>query len=1201
MTSHKSEFRGYRFQIRETENSILFMVDLQRASAGSGKTYALTKYFIRFLIAVKDEDGRYRLRKSAEIPTALGQILAITFTNKATNEMQMRIVDKLDALARYQSGTEPNDWPDYMRDFIDELGVRPEEVRDAAMVALKTLLNNYSDFNVSTIDAFFQSVLRTFAYESNLADSYQVELESGYVSRMGLNSVLDDADSDISDRDVRETRRWLKLIVDSEPGHRWNVFQKSESGKKWIATPYSSLLGRFSNIDSEDYREKREELDVYLDSDVDLYALYSNIEKYFRSLRVKAFDVLAQEARKLEGMIVSQEYREGRGDVGKPYKAAHKILTECRWDKVVKVTFPSDRNWNGAPITKASKQDPVLWHDIKEQTQKVQEAYQEWDRTFSDPWPRLWKSLRVSFPFLGLLKAVSRKRREYLAENESIELGETSLILNTIIGPSDTPFVYERMGNYLSHLLVDEFQDTSSLQWKNLRPLVMESLANGNDNLIIGDAKQSIYRFRNADYELINSKVPEELHGSVNIKGNTVRENTNWRSGRRIVEWNNNLFHYIVWHIQDVTDRSDDAKEVMARKFRSLYSDVRQAIHKKERGYVELILRGKPGKDAQDRPEVEQQALGLILDALDRGYEARDICILARDNTSCSTMVQTLMDYNMEHPGSEPLQFVNEQSLLVGNSMAVRQVEIVLRTLVRGINPEVRDEETRRLHGAGNIHELESHLLLYRQMHPELSMARCMENFMNEDVDLGTIRDMLGRMQSLALPALVEAVICNFVTEGVREAGAPYLAAFQDILLEYCDSHPADLPSFLNWWDRVKEARAISSPEDANAIRIMTSHKSKGLEFPVVIVTNPLSSGTRIGDSVSGKEWVWVDKVDLKINDKQTEAQFPPYIPVNITSALEGTALEDILYRNYELETIDSLNLLYVTFTRAKDELYIFATQPDREAKGSESVYDLLTDFVRYESECPENPEKDFDPGVLLVRQDEAAAVTTVSYGEKPEEKFVERKDVKDEDRGKDQTAPVKEELTDYPSVMVGDKIKMRQVSLPDYDDRPAEEVDTDDEDIRNPRSVGNVCHAVMEGVETFADLPREIRRVEVSGIVPEDSEYLDDLLTHVAPGENADVDRWFGGEAVRVVSERAVLLSDERLRRPDRIMFYADGHVEIIDYKFGHRTAESDSRYRPQVRRYVSMLRQAGYTDVSGWLWYVFDPDPGRRVVKVC
>ena len=1178
------------------------MVDLQRASAGSGKTYALTKYFIRFLIAVKEEDGHYRLRKAPEIPPALGQILAITFTNKATNEMQMRIVDKLDALAQYKPGTAQKDWPDYMKDFTDELGVRPEDVRDAAMVALRTLLNNYSDFNVSTIDAFFQSVLRTFAYESNLADSYQVELESGYVSRMGLNSVLDDVDSDINDRDIKETRRWLKLIMDSEPGHKWNVFQKSESSKKWIATPYSSLLGKFSNIDSEDYREKREELDKYLDSGADLYALYSNIEKHFRNLRVSAFGVLTREAQKLKGMIVAQEYQEGRGDVCKPYKAAQKILSECRWDKVVKVTFPTDKNWNGGPITKATKQDPVLWHDIKEQTLKVQEAYQTWERTFSDPWPKLWKSLRVSFPFLGLLKAVSRKRREYLAENDSIELGETSLILNTIIGPSDTPFVYERMGNYLSHLLVDEFQDTSSLQWKNLRPLVMESLANGNDNLIIGDAKQSIYRFRNADYELINSKVPQELDGSVNIKGNTVKENTNWRSARRIVEWNNNLFHYIVWHIQDITNRNDDAKRAMARKFRSLYSDVKQAIHKKERGYVELILRGKQGKDTLERPDVEQQALDLILDALHRGYEARDICVLARDNNSCSAMVQTLMNYNMDHPDAEPLQFVSEQSLLVGNSMAVRQVEIVLKTLVRGVKPEVRDEETRRQKGAGNIHELESHLLLYRQMHPELSMAQCMENFMKEDTDMGAIREMLGRMQSLALPALVEAVICNFVTKGVREAGAPYLAAFQDIVLEYCDSHPADLPSFLNWWERVKEARAISSPEDANAIRIMTSHKSKGLEFPVVIVTNPLSSGTRLGDSVSGKEWVWVGKPDLKIDDEQVEKKFPPYIPVNITSALEGTPLEDVLYRNYELETIDSLNLLYVTFTRAKDELYIFATQPERESKGSESVYDLLNDFVQYESQYPDNPEGDFDSADLLVVEDDDTAVTTVTYGRKPDAKFVEKVEKKQEEEATadGRSVPEKVELTDYPSVMVGDKIKMRQASLPDYDEGPAEEGDTDEEDSRNPRSVGNVCHAVMEGVVTFADLPREIRRVEVSGIVPDDSEYMESLRTHVVRGENADVDRWLGGSAVRVVSERPVLRRDERLRRPDRIMFFADGHVEIIDYKFGKRTDESDGKYRPQVRRYVSMLRQAGCSDVSGWLWYVFEPDSERRVVKV-
>lgn len=1169
------------------------MVDLQRASAGSGKTYALTRYFLRFLIAVKEEDGHYRLRKAAEIPSALGQILAITFTNKATNEMQMRIVEKLDALAQYRPGPDQKKWPDYMKDFTEELHATPQEVRDAAVVALKTLLNNYSDFNVLTIDAFFQSVLRTFAYESNLADSYQVELESKYVSRMGLNSVLDDVDSEVKDRDIRETRRWLKLIMDNEPGHKWNVFQKSDGGR-WGDTPYSSLLGKFSNIDTEDYREKRDELDTYLDSGVDLYQLYADIENEFRDRRRKTFARVTATAHKLTSLIVSDAYREGRGDVARPYRTAAKILTECRYDKPPKVTFPAEKVWSGGPVSKEARQFPDLWRDIKGLTLRMEEEYRQWEATFQDPWGKLWGALRVSFPFLGLLKAVSRKRREYLAENDSIELGETSLILNAIIGPSDTPFVYERMGNYLSHLLVDEFQDTSSLQWRNLRPLVLESLANGNDNLIIGDAKQSIYRFRNADYELINSKVPYELEGSVNIKGNTPGENTNWRSDRRIVEWNNNLFHYIISNLHDAVERDDTAKEALSRKLGSLYCDVKQAIHKKERGYVELILANKPEKGAVvDRPAVERQALDLILDALDRGYEPKDICILARDNVSGTLMVQALMDYNMEHPGAEQLQFVSEQSLLVGNSTAVRQVEIVLRTVARGVKPEVRDEEARRRYGVGNIHELESHLLLYHQMHPDMTMSQCMESFMKEDIDLGAIRDMLDGMQSLALPALVEAVISSFVSRSVRQAGAPYLAAFQDAVLEYCDGHPADLPSFLTWWDRVKLTRSISSPEDANAIRIMTSHKSKGLEFPVVIVTNPLSVGTRLGDYVSGKEWVWVSKEDLRIPDPDIEKRFPPYIPVNITKSLEGTSLQDILYMNYELETIDSLNLLYVTFTRAKNELYIFASQPSRQEKGCKSVYDLLMDFVGYEECNPDNPEKDFDPCALVTELNEEKATVVVSYGDKLVEKYVEKKDECDEKP----SGPAKRELTDYPSIMVGDKVKMRQVSLPDYNDDADD--GGDEEDSSNPRSTGNVCHAVMEGVKSFADLPREIRRVEVSGIVPDGSEVMKELRAHVAPGMNPVVDRWFGGASCRVVNERAVLKLDETLRRPDRIMIYDDGSVEIVDYKFGHRTAESDRRYRRQVENYVRLMKQAGYERVIGWLWYVFEPDPSRHLLE--
>ena len=1163
------------------------MVDLQRASAGSGKTYALTKYFIRFLIAVKPEgEERYRLRMDAEIPDALRQILAITFTNKATNEMQMRIVDKLDALAQYVMGEAI---PDYLEDFEKELDTTGDRISHAAGVALKALLNNYSDFNVSTIDSFFQSVLRTFVYESNLTDNYQVELESGYVSRMGLDAVLDDVDGPGMESDICETRQWLRLIMDSEDSSKWNIFQKKESKPGRPATPYSSLLGRFSNIDTEEYRRIRGPLDRYLESGVDLFGLYMKLETRYETPKRRAFDKLIREARQLKQYITDPEYQNGRKDVGKPYAMATKILTVCRWNKPGKVKILDESFWTKRTILAAIDENPGEWNVIQELTSNVADAYQTWDERVTEPDALLWESLRVSFPFLGLLKAVSRKRREYLLENEAVELGETSMILNSIIGPSDTPFVYERMGNRLDHLLIDEFQDTSALQWANLKPLIDESLSRGNDNLIIGDAKQSIYRFRNADYELINTVVPGQLDGNVNVKGATSAENTNWRSDRRIVEWNNNLFDYIARNMENIVARGDDAKEAVREKFRTLYGNVVQSIHKKKGGYVEVVLddsgRSRNGSESRS---AEERARDLILDAIGRGYQPKDICILTRDNRACDDMASCLLRHNISGVGETPIEFVSEQSLVIGNSAAVREVETVLRSIAHDIQPRLNDKDEQASHGPGNIRELESHLILYRQMHPELTMAECMERFMDEGSDMQAVRAMLGQMQSLALPALVEAVISNFVSAPLRRADAPYLSAFQDTVLEYCEGHPADIPSFLKWWDRAKKSKAISSPEDVNAVSIMTAHKSKGLEFPVVIVTEPVKSGTKLGDSVSGKEWIWVDRSELKFADKDLESVFPPHIPVNITKELDGTALAGKLYENYDLETIDTLNLLYVTFTRAVNELYIFTQQPPgKTVPGVRTLGELIMEFVEAQKSGVEL-SGDFDADELKEKNEEG--IITVTYGRKPEYKINKEKTENKWHHVETGT------LTDYNSIMVHGNIRMREVSLPRYVE---EEYADDEDDSRDPRSVGNVCHAVMEGVKVFDDLQREMKRKEVTGVVPQGAEFLVKLDERVMEPDS-NVQRWFGGSATRVICERPVLHRGLGLKRPDRIMFFEDGSVEIVDYKFGQRTEKNERRHRSQVLNYVNYLKNAGYVHVTGWLWYMFELDPERRILKV-
>ena len=300
------------------------MLTLQKASAGSGKTYASTRHFIHFLIAVKPEGASaYRLRTDDEILDGIRRILAITFTNKATNEMQMRIIDKLDDLANYNGG--PNR-PDYLDDFMKEFKVPAGKISEIAGNALKMLLNNYSDFNVSTIDSFFQLVLRTLAYECGVMDAYQVELESNYVSRMGLNGALDAVDNP-RDPDSREIRIWLQRIMDYEEGTAWNIFQKRESGHPNSSTPYQSLLADFQRIDNEEFRKIRGKLEEYLNDNTDILNLYNELEDKHNKEKRRHYRAMTAEAQAvIDTATDPDQLTATRTDAGKPFGAARKIL-----------------------------------------------------------------------------------------------------------------------------------------------------------------------------------------------------------------------------------------------------------------------------------------------------------------------------------------------------------------------------------------------------------------------------------------------------------------------------------------------------------------------------------------------------------------------------------------------------------------------------------------------------------------------------------------------------------------------------------------------------------------------------------------------------------------------------------------------------------------------------------------------------------
>ena len=1107
------------------------LLELHRASAGSGKTYTLAKKYLWYYLTVKEENAPRRLRTVPEIYDSLGHILAVTFTNKATNEMQQRIVEKLDALAFPPEGKSP----DYMDDFCRELDVTPGELSRICRRALYILLENYSEFQVSTIDSFFQLVLRTFAYETDLNDSYAIELDSEYLAKVGIDATL----NDIEERKASESvMRWINILMDRgrESGEKWNIFQKKEDNR----SIYYRFMKSVGKLENEDFKLIRDSLEEYFDRTPDLPEIYDDLDAKYNAPLHGPYDRMKSLATGLDSLMRSS----GSDATKDKFRDHARKCIRCKWNKVPKTTDVSfsplkDSSFDGATYIKRKKADPEFYEKAEPLYREMISAREEWLAGFDSPEYRHWNLYKKNFPYLGLLSVTLRKRREYLEDNNSVELAETNALLSRIIGEDDAPFIYERLGARLNHFLIDEFQDTSRMQWDNLRPLLSESLSRGNGNLLIGDAKQSIYRFRNADPSLIAEKV-ECQFGSVRTLGDAPEENTNWRSDPDVVKFNNGFFSYLSKKLSEETEDGEDGLDYSA-----LYGNVVQMTRPRgedvadSAGYVEINMVAADKKE-DATAEILACMPRIVEELLGRGYRLGDIAFLVDTNAEGEALINEFTRYNSEAgPNASKIEFISEQSLKVASSPSVRLILTTLDTIGRGTDPEVRTGGEANKRGVADWNEVKCNFRVFALRNPELSAPEQLDKFLASGSDSDAIAGMLAEMQAVTLPALVEGIAATFLPPDMRRRDAPFIAAFQDIVLEYCESRPSDIASFLKWWERRGAKASISSPEGMDAVNVMTVHKAKGLEFPCVII--PFAQFSFLSAPKGKTEWRWVKPEVVNLDGRE----LPPFVPVDTSVDMEGTAHERV-YREYQdMVTMDSLNKLYVGFTRAVNELYVFCSEGKRKEALSTSV--LLREYMAADED-----------------------VSRLTAGEKYAQSPVKRKVNKN---------PV-EAIDDYVSRVTPDFLKYREENLPTVID--AEEFEEEDSD---PRSEGNILHSVMERVEHKDDLHASVSRLRRKGLFSSEKAveieaFLDARMS--AP----EVKGWFDGSA-RAVNERSIIGGGRGPRRPDRVMLMPDGGAIVIDYKFG--SSGSHKKYLRQVRDYTERLKKTGkFSYVKGYLWYV-------------
>lgn len=1152
-------------------------MQLQRASAGSGKTYMLAKKYIEYLISVRDkEDGPRRLRRPRELREGLPKILAITFTNKATNEMKLRIVDKLDALGSWTPEIPIKD-VDYLQEFTKEFNCTPQEISSVCSRALKVLLGDYGDFKVSTIDSFFQTVLRTFAYEADLDDTYQLELDSGYVTQMGLDTTLDEIDNSENGAGASgQGGTWVAKMMEekSHSGKGWNIFQKN-AGRFTI---YGQILQASRNLAKEDFKDIRSDLDRYFREHPDFYATYNSLRKVYETPLREAHAEMRKAARELLRAFEATGLDIDRYGGQHLATRARKMAGEWAWDfydeKKTGFKIPefTRKSISKRVFNPRETDNPYLGTETEDRIEalaiRMYEHLERWRTEASGDKMKRWRIYSATMPYVGLLQSVRDNSRLFLTDSNTVELSETNSILHRIIGEDDTPFVYERLGGRLEHFLIDEFQDTSRLQWINLSPLIEESDGKGKDNLIIGDAKQSIYRFRNADPGLITTRVPNQFAKTVLICGNTPAENTNWRSSRRIVEFNNLFFRFLT---RELGPHMED-----------LYSNVVQPPHHKEKtGYVSVQLFRK--ESDEEVPAHFDEIPLLIADMIARGYRMRDIAVLVDTKEQGSMAIERIMAYNRERDPEERIEFISADSLKIGESPAVQSVIAILEAINNGTRAELRPPEERKNKGVGDWSRLRADFSFFAMQHPDIPLSEQLTQFLKGNYTPDAIRGMLSEMSTTVLPALVENIIQTFVPAHIRDADAPFLAVLMDSLLDFCDGHSADVASFLEWWEKKGRHASISSPEEADAVQVMTVHKSKGLEFRCVIV--PYSKQTIEPISSHEKEWLWV-RPDLH------EAEGIPqidWIPVwsdrKLSDTIHAGDYADYL-RKY---MTDKVNMAYVAYTRAVDELYIFSPvkiKDEQPASGTGRIGEYLWRCGHEGDEIISEISGDYPEAIPYIpaggRFNVDEQELKWNYGSIPTREEVEaatlaRKKKTDEQAG----TPIRDYYCGkrIPALIYRDPTSPAENAMPDIPEEETEEEESDE-----LRRFGEVMHSIMERVATKEDLRSSLLRMKTRGHISlnqmeEYGKILSDALSGV------EEYGWFDA-GNRVINERGIVVSGKTMR-PDRIIIRPDGTAVIIDYKFGEK--RNDRSYLRQVARYRDALLKSGIAgSCEAYVWYV-------------
>ncbi|MHC0439295.1 UvrD-helicase domain-containing protein [Flavobacterium sp. 3-210] len=1032
------------------------------ASAGSGKTYTLVKEYLKIILSSPKHDA-YR------------NILAITFTNKAVHEMKSRIVGSLSEFAKDEPSEKATA---LMEDLARETGLSVIKIKIKSQSIIKHLIHNYAAFDISTIDKFTHKVIRAFAHDLNLPMTFEVTLDTE-------NLLIEAVDAIIAQAGQDETL--TNLLIDF-------TMEKTDDDKSWDVSREILETGRLvlnENNRNEILHFHDKSIEEFIEIKKKMLALCKDLESENEGWAIDALSLIDENGIDLKSFSRGtfpnhlESIRDGK------FNPRNKTFHE----------------FDDIAINKTAKDRALIENIIPDLLQILSKIYKNFEKR------DFYKAFLKNITPLSLLNTVSNELAKIQSEQNILSISEFNAIIHREIQNQPAPFIYERLGEKYRHFFIDEFQDTSEMQWQNLIPLIDNSLS-GQDELgnkgtlmIVGDPKQSIYRWRGGKAEQFI-----ELSKDVNPFNNPDKEikhlNTNYRSYSEVIDFNNAFFKLI-------------SSEFSNEDYKDLYENHSfQNSNAKKGGYVNISFLPIIEKtDAAEEDEVVEKSdlyvlatLNTILKVVKQGFQYRDIVILTRKRGQGIAIANYLTEQNI------PL--LSSETLMIQNATEVRLIIHLLKYLNNSADLESKANFLHFL--ASNInHEMPIHDFIEKGMsnRVEADFEKWLLTF---DVSLN-----FEDVRKKSLYEAVEIIISKFIPS----EGNAYVQFFLDIVLERDMRSQAGIADFLSYWDKNAEKFSIPSPEGNNAVRIMTIHKSKGLEFPVVIMPFAEEDYNR---KPKDKLWLDAENEDLGV----------PKALIDNSIAVEGfgESASAVFNVKKQEELLDNINVLYVALTRAEEQLYVIS-QSLNERKDGEFPSNMASFFIKflinqgvYDSE---KLEYEFGNPVKLS--------SSVEFTDSIKE------------------IPVVKEVLNPKNI----KIAQREALM--WGTHQQEAI-----------AYGNVIHEILAFVKDKSDIDLAVAKAIEGGLIKVDQveqvlKTLHDIVSH------PEISVCFEGKN-KILNEQNIIQKEGKILKPDRVVLTEDKNAYLLDYK----TGAINSKYKQQIQEYQDAIEDLGYKVLKKALVYI-------------